>query len=184
MKKLVAFMGSPRKNANTDNIVKAIAEGAEAAGAETQIFYLKDMNIGFCIGCFYCRNKDTCVLKDDMAQIYEALKDASAVVIGAPIYFYQVNGMVKNLIDRLFPIIDMPPAPRFGTKKAAMVYTSGAPIQADLQPYMDQTNQAVSMLGFDIQDTIYFSSGNDPRAIANSPEVLAKAKELGKKLVD
>ncbi len=183
MKKLVAFIGSPRKNANTYNIVQEIAKGAQEAGAEVKIYNLKDMKLDACLGCFYCRKKETCVLKDDMTEVYEDMKDASAVVIGAPIYFGQVNGLVKNLMDRMFPLIDMPPAPRFGTKKAALVYTFGAPDASAFQTYLDYNTEVTKMYGFDVIDVMTFSTGNDPRAIGNHPETLAKALELGKKLV-
>lgn len=40
MKKVVAFIGSPRKNGNTATLVKEVMRGAQDAGADTTIFDL------------------------------------------------------------------------------------------------------------------------------------------------
>jgi multimeric flavodoxin WrbA len=45
MKTVVAFIGSPRKNSNTQKIVKEVVHGATEAGATTKIYYLNQMNI-------------------------------------------------------------------------------------------------------------------------------------------
>jgi multimeric flavodoxin WrbA len=86
MKKMVAFVGSPRKNANISTIVAEIVRGAKEAGAETKVYTLSDMNIKPCQGCFHCREVETCAIKDDMQLVYEDIKEADAIVIGSPVY--------------------------------------------------------------------------------------------------
>ena len=125
MNKLVAFIGSPRKNGNISTIIREIVKGAKEAGGEATIFNLNDMRITSCQSCYYCRRNENCAIEDDMGSIYEAIKNANAVVIGSPVYLYQVTAQTKLLMDRLFPIIDSDYNPRFGIKKAVIVYSQG-----------------------------------------------------------
>ncbi|WP_300381132.1 hypothetical protein [Clostridium sp.] len=48
MAKVVASIGSPRKNGNVDTIVKEILNGVETNGITVKKFYLNDMNIRGC----------------------------------------------------------------------------------------------------------------------------------------
>lgn len=88
-------------------------------------------------------------------------------------------------MDRLFPIVELPPAPRFGSKKVALVYTYGAGELSSFKPYLDYNEEIFkNFYFFDVQDTITFFSENDPRASSNNAESLEKAKDLEKELVD
>ena len=75
-KKIVILNGSPRKTGNTSELVKAFTEGAESVGNEVTTFHLDSMDIHGCKGCFGGDNSKECpcVQKDDMAQIYPAVK--------------------------------------------------------------------------------------------------------------
>jgi len=78
MKKVIGLVGSPRKNGNTSDIVKAVLKGAQENGAETKIYYLNEMNIKGCQSCLYCRGHETCSIQDDMQNVYEDIKEAAA----------------------------------------------------------------------------------------------------------
>lgn len=71
---------------------------------EDDIFVsLHNKNIKYCIGCNVCQENKKCVLKDDMEEIYEYIKKADSIVIATPIYFNQITGILKNVIDRWNP---------------------------------------------------------------------------------
>ena len=55
--KIIGFVGSPRKNGNTDVLVQQVLRGASIAGAETKVFYLNELNIKGCQDCDYCKEK-------------------------------------------------------------------------------------------------------------------------------
>ena len=42
-----------------------------------------------------------CVLKDDVADIMAKVKDAEVIVYATPIYYYEMCGQMKTLLDRL-----------------------------------------------------------------------------------
>lgn len=100
--KIVAIIGSPRKNGNTDTLVDSVLQGAIENGAETEKIYLSDLNFKGCIGCEGCKKTGKCVVKDDMQMVYEKMNEADGIVLGSPTYFYNVTGLTKMFIDRLY----------------------------------------------------------------------------------
>ena len=105
-KKIVILNGSPRKKGNTSALVRAFAEGAEGAGHTVTEFFLDSMNIHGCKGCFggHSDRECPCVQKDDMAQIYPAVKDCDVVVLATPLYYWNMSGQLRTAIDRLFAL--------------------------------------------------------------------------------
>ena len=105
-KKIVILNGSPRKTGNTSELVKAFTEGAESVGNKVTTFHLDSMDIHGCKGCFGGDNSKECpcVQKDDMAQIYPAVKDADVVVLATPLYYWNMSGQIRTAVDRLFAL--------------------------------------------------------------------------------
>ena len=105
-KKIVILNGSPRKNGNTSALGKACTEGAECAGNTVTEFFLDSMEIHGCKGCFggHSSKECPCVQKDDMAQIYPAVKECDVVVLATPLYYWNMSGQIRTAIDRLFAL--------------------------------------------------------------------------------
>jgi multimeric flavodoxin WrbA len=125
MKEVIVFNGSPRMDGNIATLLGAVAKGARDNGAEVKTYTLFKMKFMACQSCFYCRLHDDCIINDELREALGKLKTAHAVVIGSPIYMMQMTGPVKNLYDRLFPLIDTQGRPRFGQKKILTVYSQG-----------------------------------------------------------
>ena len=66
--KVIAINGSPRKNGNTSQALKIMADELEEQGIEVEIIQIGHLNIHGCIGCGYCRTSadNQCVFKDDI----------------------------------------------------------------------------------------------------------------------
>ena len=105
-KKIVILNGSPRKTGNTSALVKAFTEGAESAGNTVTDFFLDKMDIHGCKGCFggHSSKECPCVQKDDMAQIYPAVKECDVVVLASPLYYWTMSGQLRTALDRLFAL--------------------------------------------------------------------------------
>ena len=104
MKKILIISTSPRKNSNSEALAKAFAEGAEAAGNEVEFVSLRGKTINFCRGCFVCQEKLRCVIHDDADEICQKALHADALVFATPIYYYEMSGQLKTLLDRLNPL--------------------------------------------------------------------------------
>lgn len=129
--KLIAINGSPRKNWNTDTLLKEVIKGAEENGAEAKLIYLNNLNYKGCISCMACKLKDgkkpgRCNLNDDLTEVLDKIHEADALVIGSPIYWYDVTGLTRSFIERLlfqYLNYDNPTKPHSTPKKTAMIYT-------------------------------------------------------------
>lgn len=104
--KIVILNGSPRKNGNTSALVKAFTEGAESAGHSVTAFFLDGMDIHGCKGCFggHSGQECPCVQRDDMAQIYPAVRDCDVIVLASPLYYWTMSGQLRTVVDRLFAL--------------------------------------------------------------------------------
>ncbi len=105
-KKIVILNGSPRKNGNTSELVRSFTEGAVQAGNEVTAFFLNGMDIHGCRGCFggHSSRECPCVQKDDMAQIYPAVREATVIVLASPLYYWNLSGQLRTAFDRLFAL--------------------------------------------------------------------------------
>ncbi|MFA9423722.1 MAG: flavodoxin family protein [Sedimentibacter sp.] len=99
---VLGIVGSSRRSGNTDILVNKVLEGVKSNGIETNCIFLPDFNIKDCTGCEGCKSSYKCVIKDDMQKIYPLIEKADALVIGSPTYFYNVTGLTKNFLDRLY----------------------------------------------------------------------------------
>ncbi|MBP2639805.1 MAG: NADPH-dependent reductase [Firmicutes bacterium] len=187
MKKVVALMGSPRKNGNTATIIGEILKGAQDAGAETNLFNLIDMNIKPCVACYYCRQHEGCAVKDDMQAVYEAIKNADAVIMGSPVYMFQVTGQMKMLMDRLYPLLSGENgsyALRYGKKQTVTVYSQGADDSNYFQEYFIYNQKVLDMLGLEAVDHVLCCGANDRRFAAGNSALMQRAYAIGKKLAE
>lgn len=103
-KKVVVVSTSLRTNSNSELLAKSFVEGAKEAGNEVEYISLKNKDIRFCIGCLACQKIGHCVIKDDVADIMNSVLEADVVVWATPIYYYEMSGQMKTLIDRLNPM--------------------------------------------------------------------------------
>jgi multimeric flavodoxin WrbA len=99
-KKVLVISTSIRANSNSELLANAFADGARASGNEVKLVSLKDKTIGFCKGCLACQKLGHCVINDDANEITEKLLNAEVVVWATPIYYYEMSGQMKTMIDR------------------------------------------------------------------------------------
>ena len=104
MKKVLIVSTSPRMNSNSEALAKAFAEGAKAAGHEAEVISLRGKTLYFCRGCFVCQEKLRCVIRDDADEICQKALRADVLVFATPIYYYEMSGQLKTLLDRLNPL--------------------------------------------------------------------------------
>ena len=103
-KKVLVVSTSLRGNSNSEILAKECERGAKDAGHEVEFVSLRGKDIRFCIGCMSCQKTGHCVLKDDVAEIMAKVKESEVVVFATPIYYYEMCGQMKTLLDRLNPL--------------------------------------------------------------------------------
>jgi multimeric flavodoxin WrbA len=128
--KILAIIGSYRRNGNTDQIVGLIRTHLqkEADQAQTPLeietIYLGQQDLHFCRGCRICfdRGEEHCPVKDDLPGLKARMLSADGVLMASPVYVDDVSGMIKTLIDRLCHVCHRP---QFAGKVAYLVATTG-----------------------------------------------------------
>ena len=92
--KVLGIVGSPHKDGRTSKLVTRAIEGSKEVGAETGIIYLIDYDIPQW-------SEDH---KKAPGELSEIVDKADAYVLGAPVYYLDINGLTKDFMD----VVSMP----------------------------------------------------------------------------
>ena len=103
--KILGIVCSPRKEGNTEILVREALKGASEVGGETELITVADKNIAPCDGCDACQENGICKLKDDMQAIYQQLESVDGVIFGTPVYFINVSAQAKAVMDRTYALL-------------------------------------------------------------------------------
>jgi multimeric flavodoxin WrbA len=98
--KIIAILGSPLLQGNTAKLLDRAIQGAKDAGAEVEKIEVTSLNIRACREILYCKEHETCAMKDDMIGIYEQFRDVDGVILATPVMTMGIPGMLKSFIDR------------------------------------------------------------------------------------
>ena len=103
-KKVLVISTSIRGKNNLEIMAKEFVRGEEEAGHEVEFVSLRDKSIGFCKGCLACHATQRCVIQDDAVALAEKVGQAQVIAFATPIYFYEMCGQMKTLLDRCNPL--------------------------------------------------------------------------------
>lgn len=182
--KIVGIDGSPRKDGNTEKLLKKVLAGVEEAGGATEYLKLADVTLNYCQGCGACRATGECVMRDDMDRVVEAIQQSETIVLASPIYAWQVSGHTKVFMDRLCRLLTPNYESRLnGPKKIAFVYTQGNPDAELFKPYLDYQEKVYPFLGFTLAGRIQAVGTRAKGDILSQEATLAGALSFGRHLV-
>jgi len=99
---ILGIVASPRKESNTEILVKEALKEASNLGAKTRLWKAAGKKIEGCTSCFACIPSGVCPIDDDMKELYPLLKQADGIIFGSPVYFWNVTAQAKAIIDRTF----------------------------------------------------------------------------------
>lgn len=105
-KRVLVISTSLRSNSNSETLADAFVKGAMEIGHQVEQISLRDKTIGFCRGCLSCLKSGKCVIKDDAVEIAQKMHDAEVIAFATPIYYYEMAGQMKTMLDRANPLYD------------------------------------------------------------------------------
>ena len=185
VKKLLAVIGSPRKEGNSATLARQVAAGAEATGAEVEIFYLHEMNIQPCTACEACREETGkgCVIDDDMQTLYPKIRQSDALVIASPIYWFTVSAQMKLFMDRWYAFGGPDGYSAFDGKRIGIVLTYGDddPFVSGAVNALRTLQDAFNYVGANIVGMVY-GSASEAGEIKKNLGLMEKAYALGKQI--
>ena len=179
MKNVLIISTSLRGGSNSELLAKECAKGAEEAGNRVELLSLKGKKIQYCIGCLSCIKTGKCVQKDDAPEIMEKLRRADVLVFATPIYYYEMCGQMKTLLDRMNPLYSSD----YAFREVYMIATAAdggdstfEKAYNGLQGWVDCFPKA-KLCGLVAGEEI-----GDPKDAVNHPDVMEKAYRLGKEI--
>ncbi len=204
--KIIALNGSPRKNWNTHIMLKSALEGAESAGAQTELINLYDIDYKGCTSCFACQNSDgkskgRCAYNDGLKTVLEKIDACDGIILGSPVYFGDITAMTRALLERLLfqhLSYDRNHSMTKSNKKVGFIYTMNGPesyfddlykkYQEMLGMFFDYAGTAVAAETLQANDyakynmTFFDEAGRKARKKEVFPKDCQSAFELGKRL--
>lgn len=101
-KKVLILSSSPRKGGNSDLLCDKFMEGALAAGHEVEKIFLNDLTIRFLLTNDDYEDRTGVTPVDDAPEVVDKMIKADVIVMATPIYYYNMSGMMKTMMERTF----------------------------------------------------------------------------------
>ena len=124
MKKVIAFVGSNRKQGTYEAVRQFGEKLTSRADIDFEIVFLKEYRMEYCRGCKLCfdRGEEHCPVKGDRDRLLAKINESDGVIFAAPNYAFQIPAVMKNVLDHLAFIFHRP---RFFGKTFTSIVTQG-----------------------------------------------------------
>jgi multimeric flavodoxin WrbA len=98
--KVLAFLGSPRVDGNTELLLNETVRAVRDQGHEVKVHKLNLMRIKPCQDCSGCDKNGICIINDDMIEVYQDIREADRIILASPIFFFGMSAQAKAMVDR------------------------------------------------------------------------------------
>ena len=99
-KKVIGLLGSPLSDGNTAKLLDRALKGAEDAGCMVEKILVTSLDFQACEEMMFCKDHDTCIMDDDMQQLYPKFKEMDGLIIATPVMTMGIPGKLKSMMDR------------------------------------------------------------------------------------
>ena len=195
--RLVAIHGSARRVGNSRDLLEAVLEGARgarpAADLEVELVEAYRVSVGPCAVCDACEGEEAsegcAVQDDDWPRIEGLLRGADALVLASPVYFMGLPAPLKAIVDRLQAVWALRErggrvATNGGPFRRAAVVLCAAGGREAFRGAKAEAMAALRTLEFEVVGEVLAEGLEDMGEAAARPELLGRARELGRKLVE
>ncbi len=187
--KIVAFLGSPRVDGNSDIMLREALKAVEGTTHDTRIFKLNTMKIKPCQNCGCCDEAGICVIKDEMEEIKGAIREADRIILAAPIFFFGLSAQSKIMIDRCQSFWcekyllkkTIPPGPQ--GRKGLLMLVGGMKKDIGIQCSETTAKAFFRTISVPEHETLAFLGVDAKGEIRNHPTALTDAFEAVKRLI-
>ncbi len=101
---MLVISTSLRHGSNSEALANEFVRGAREAGHDVEMISLRGKEIRFCQGCLACQKTQKCVIADDAPTIVDRMRGADVIAFASPVYYYEMAGQMKTLLDRANPL--------------------------------------------------------------------------------
>ena len=179
MKNVLVISTSLRAGSNSEVLAEKFAEGAKQAGNNVELVSLKNKKLNFCIGCLSCQRTQQCVIKDDANEIVHKMQMADVIVFATPIYYYEMSGQMKTLLDRGNPLF----ASDYNFKDIYLIATCADGEKQALDKAISGLGCWIDCFdGVELKGVVYGVGANEPNQTKSMPKLQEEAFEMGKSI--
>ncbi len=186
--KILGICGSPRKEGNTEVLLKEALKGAHEAGAEVEAIFLRDKTISPCLEIYGCKIDGRCVIDDDFHEVADKMVQADVLILASPIFFYTVSAHTKMLMDRCQSfwvkryILEEPIVPGRPRRKGAFISVGATHGKRLFEGVTLAVRYFFDALDVDLSDTLLVRGVDEKGEIFHRPKEIRAAYELGNRL--
>ena len=183
--------GSPRKNGNSDLLLKQVLAGVHQEKLECSLVQLRNIQFQGCIGCEKCRKDKICTgINDGMSLIYSEIVSSKGLVLVSPTHNYNITSWMKAFIDRLYCFYNFQnTSPRAWSsqfadqgRKAVVIAICEQKNKKDMGFTLEAMKMPIEALGYEVigEQAVFeiFSKGK----VKENSEALNESFKLGRKL--
>lgn len=187
MKKAVAILGSPRKWGNAELLLEEFLKEFKGKGLKVKKIAISELKIIPCTNCGSCLKTGKCVIKDDMDMVYKGLKEADYLVIASPIYFTNLPGQLKVLVDRCQPFwprtfVLKKPLKSKHKRRGVFLTVCGFPKPSMFNCSLNLVKILFKVLNVEFYGKVLVPGVDKKGDILKNKEALSKARMLAKRL--
>lgn len=177
MKKILALVGSRRKLANGEILLKEVASSI-GEEYELELLKLTDLKLEPCRGCYVCLMPGKkCPIDDGLYYLVDKIKEADGIIIAAPDYVLGPAAVTKLLADRAIALGQL--YDDLANKPCVVISTYG--IKGWEGYTLAGLNTIARVLGFNLKDSHIFLGALPGEGILGEGAV-ERAREMGKAL--
>jgi len=187
--KVLAIHGSPRKDGNSEILLRETIRAVEEEGHTVTLFRPSQMNISPCLNCGGCDETGQCIVEDDMTEVYKAIREGDRFILASPIFFFGLSAQIKALIDRCQSfwcekyLLKRPIEPGPNGRKGLLLMVGGMKRQVGFDCGGATATAFFRTISVPEHETLYYKEVDAKGAILKHPTALKEAYEAGKKLV-
>ncbi len=125
--RLLALIGSSRnEESETFKAIRLIEQKiSQIRATEVETIFIQKLGLPFCDGCLTCvtTGEETCPEYSLIGPIAEKMDHADGIILGAPVYTFNVTGLMKNFVEYFMYKRNRPSF--FGKKAIVIAAASG-----------------------------------------------------------
>jgi multimeric flavodoxin WrbA len=97
---VIGLLGSPLAGGNTAILLDRALQGAADAGCTVEKIVVNNLDFQACNEMMFCVEHDTCIIDDDMQQMYQKFRTVDGLIIATPVMTMGIPGKLKSFMDR------------------------------------------------------------------------------------
>ncbi|HSQ94387.1 MAG TPA: flavodoxin family protein [Methanoregula sp.] len=97
---VIGLLGSPLAGGNTAILLDRALQGAADAGCTVEKIVVNNLDFQACNEMMFCVEHDTCIIDDDMQQMYQKFRTIDGLIIATPVMTMGIPGKLKSFMDR------------------------------------------------------------------------------------